>query len=306
MEDSLSQIPDAIDVREGLPRPKWDVIYHWADTNLDPTSLDESWTQIARDWLTRLADSLPRDYALHESPEFLLLAADHSLGQRVLSSSERARRVILKTLNGVASDQGFGKHVVLLFADTDSYYDYVTDFYPDEGEFALSGGMFLDVGYGHFAIYPAYGDDYERVIAHELNHALLRHLPLPLWVNEGVTQVIEDVVMDSSYFMVDHEILRRHRTYWNSQTIDGFWSGESFYSPDDGQELSYHLSQVLFRNLMSDFPKAVNDILNNANFIDAGDSAFGNSCNVSLADRVAQFLGDGNWAPRDNYTVPDA
>lgn len=103
MEDSLSQIPDAIYVREGLPRPKWDVIYDWADTNVDPTSLDESWTQIARDWLTRLGDSLPRDYALHESPEFLLLAADHSLGQRVLASSERARRVILRTLDGVAS-----------------------------------------------------------------------------------------------------------------------------------------------------------------------------------------------------------
>ena len=306
MKDPLSQIPDAIDVREGLPRPKWDAISAWADTNIAPASLDESWTQIARDWLTHLANSLPHDYTLHESPEFLLLAADGSLGQKVISSSERARRVILKTLSGVASDQGFGKHVILLFADTDSYYDYVTDFYPDEGEFALSGGMFFNTGYGHFAICPAYGDDYERVIAHELNHALLRHLPLPLWLDEGVTQVIEDVVMDSSYFMVDHEILRRHRDYWTSQTIDAFWSGESFYSPDDGQELSYHLSQILFRNLMSDFPKAVNDVLNNANFSDAGNSAFLNSCKMSLADRAAQFLGEGNWAPRDNYAVSDA
>lgn len=305
MEDSISQIPDAIVVREGLPRPNWEVIYGWAETNIDPELLDESWTQIARDWLTRLADSLPRDYAIYESPEFLLLAADKSLGQRILSFSERARRVILKTLNGVASDQGFGKHVVLLFADTDSYYDYVADFYPDEGEFGLSGGVFLKVGYGHFAICPTYGDDYERIIAHELNHALLRHLPLPLWLDEGITQVIEDVVVDSSYFMVDHEILRRHRTYWNSQTIAGFWSGDSFSSQGDGQELSYHLSQVLFRNLMSDFPKAVNDILNNAHFADAGNSAFLNSCNVSLSDRAAQFLGDGNWAPRDDYNTPD-
>ena len=303
MEDSLSQIPEAIDVREGLPRPKWDVICAWVEVNVAPASLDETWTQIARDWLSRLADALPREYLLYESPDFLLLAADDSHGQRVLSSSERARRVILKTLEGVASDQGFGKYVVILFADAASYYDYVTDFYPEEGEFALSGGIFLDVGYGHFAICPACGEDYERVIAHELNHALLRHLPLPLWLNEGVTQVIEDVVMDSSYFLVDHEILRRHRAYWNSQTIDGFWSGESFYSPGDGQELSYHLSQVLFRNLMSDFPKMVNEILNNANFTDAGNSAFLNSCSVSLADRAAQFLGDGNWGPRDDYTL---
>ena len=110
-------------MRERLPRPKWEVISAWADANVVATSLDESWTQIARNWLNRLAASLPRNYVLHESPEFLLLAADDSLGQRVLSFSERARRVILKTLEGVASDLGFGKHVVLLFADTDSYYD---------------------------------------------------------------------------------------------------------------------------------------------------------------------------------------
>lgn len=306
MEDSLTPIPDAVVIRESLPRPDWDVIASWVESHGEPDSLDETWTQIARDWLARLGQSLPLDYTVLESPEFLLLAADQSLGTRILNSSERARRIILKTLDGVASDQGYGKHVVLLFADTDSYYDYVTDFYPDEGEFALSGGMFLDVGYGHFAVCPAYGDDYERVIAHELNHALLRHLPLPLWLNEGVTQVMEDVVLDSSYFMVDHEILGRHRAYWNAKTIDMFWSGDSFYSPDDGQELSYHLSQVLFRNLMSDHPKSVNDILNNADFVNAGNAAFVDSCNVTLVERVSQFLGDGPWAPRSNYVVPDA
>ena len=301
----LSQIPDAIDVREGLPRPNWEVIAAWVDGQglVDQYSLDASWTELARDWLRRLSQSLPGDYELHESQEFLLLAADASLGSKVLASSERARRIILETLDGVASDQGLGKHVVLLFGDADSYYDYAADFYPDEGNFALSGGIFLNVGYGHFAICPAHGDNYERVIAHELNHALLQHLPLPLWLNEGVTQVIEDAVVDSSYFMVDHRVVQRHRSYWNFQTIDAFWSGESFHSPGDGQELSYHLSQVLFRNLMSDFPSTVNDILNHANFSDAGDSAFAKFCGVTLADRVAQFLGDGNWSPRDNYWV---
>ncbi|WP_442506027.1 hypothetical protein SH528x_004847 [Novipirellula sp. SH528] len=289
-----------------MPRPKWEAIASWVASNVESISLNEYWTQIARDWLARLAQSLPRGYAVLESPEFLLLASDESLGKRLLSYSERARRIILTTLDGVASNEGHGKHVVLLFADIESYYDYVTDFYPDEGEFALSGGMFLDVGYGHFAVCPAYGDDYERVIAPELNHALLRHLPLPLWLNEGVTQVMEDVVQDSSYFMMDHEILRRHRAYWNAKTIDIFWSGDSFYAPDEGQELSYHLSQVLFRNLMSDYPKAVKEILINANFVDAGNSAFVDSCNMPLAERVAQFLGDGPWAPRDNYVFPDA
>ena len=299
--DSLSPIDDAIIIRDKLPRPKWDVIATWVDAHVEPDALNETWTQIARDWLLRLSRSLPSSYALHESPEFLLLAAEKTLANHVLNSLERARRIILNTLDGVAIDQGYGKHVVLLFADIDSYYDYVVDFYPDEGEFALSGGMFFDVGYGHFAVCPTYGDDYERVIAHELNHTLLRHLPLPLWLNEGVTQFMEDVVLDSTYFSVDHEIRRRHREYWTAETIHMFWSGESFFLPDDGQELSYHLSQVLFRNLMSDHPNCVKDVLNNANFPDAGNAAFVDSCKSSLAERVSQFLGNGPWAPRSHY-----
>ena len=306
MADMLTPIPDAIGVGDSLPRPNWNAIATWVKSDVELALLNETWAQIARDWLTRLSKALPNGYALFESSEFLVLAADEALGQRVLNSCERARRIILKTLDGVAGDQGYGKHVVLLFAESDSYYDYVADFYPDEGEFGLSGGMFIDDGYGHFVVCPAYDDDYERVIAHELNHALLRHLPLPLWLNEGVTQEMEDVVSDSSYFMVDHEILRRHRCYWNAENIHMFWSGESFLFADDGQELSYHLAYVLFRNLMSDYPGSVNDILNNANFIDAGNAALINACHTSLADRVSQFLGDGEWAPRSEYPSSQA
>ena len=306
MEDFFSPIPGAITIRESLPRPNWDVIAAWVDNHLQEAMLDETWTQIARDWLSRLSHSLRNSYALHESSNFLILAANARLAERVLHNSERARHTILDTLAGVASDQGFGKHVILLFADLDSYYDYVADSYPDEGAFALSGGMFFDVGYGHFAICPTAGEDYERVIAHELNHALLRHLPLPLWLNEGVTQVMEDVVLKSSRFTVDHETRRRHLNYWNGDTIHSFWSGESYYFPDDGQELSYHLSQVLFRNLMSDYPKMVKDILKSANFADAGNAAIINHCSVSLKNRASQFLGDGPWAPKSHYTIPDA
>ena len=304
MEDSLGAIPDAIEFRESLPHPKWDVIATWIEDHVEAAMRDDIWTQIARDWLSRFCRSLPTGYALHESPEFLLLAADEPLARRLLRRSERARRIILDTLDGVASDQGYGKLVVLLFADVDSYYDYVLEFYPEEGEFAASSGIFLDEGYSHFAVCPTVSDEYERIIAHELNHALLRHLPLPLWLNEGVTQVMEDVVMESSDFMIDHEIRGCHREFWNAETIHLFWSGDSFYFPDGVQEFSYHLAEVLFRNLMSDHPKEVKNILNNANFADAGNAAFIDNCNESLSDRVSQFLGDGPWAPRSDYATP--
>lgn len=245
-------------------------------------------------------------YVVTESSEFLLLSKDSAeLSDRLLGFCENARRTILETLVDVARDEGFGKHVVLAFEDIENYYDYIADFYPDKGEFALSGGIFLDHGYGHFVICMAYGNEHDRTIAHELNHALIRHLPLPLWLNEGVTQVVEDIVVGSSYFAVDHTTIRRHREYWSGESIHAFWSGSSFFSPDEGQELSYHLSQVLFRNLMSDFPKQISEFLNTAIYRDAGNSALKRLCQTSLGHRVKQFLGEGTWEPDDQYSELD-
>lgn len=303
---SLKSIPEAIERGERFIRPNWQVISEWVEANFPNEQLDESWTCLARQWLEMLIGTLGDGYTITESDEFILVAKeDVRLNNRMLASCEHARWTILRMLPEVARDDGYGKHVVLAFADTESYYDYISDFYPEEGEFALSGGVFLDQGYGHFAICLAYGDDHQRVIAHELNHNLLRHLPLPLWLNEGVTQAMEDMVVDRSYFSTDHNLVRRHRAYWTAKMIDAFWSGDSFILPDDGQELSYHLAQVLFRNLMADFPKQMLPILNSAHYEDAGNAALRKLCNVSLGDRVQQFLGDGDWEPSRSYSDID-
>lgn len=307
MQVSLTSIPNALENRDGLPRPNWSAIFDWVESNIADAALNDAWTQLASDWLDAMIEALPAGYSRQESPEFMLLSnGDAPSGDRILQWCEDSRRTILEALAGVARDEGYGKHVVFAFGDRDTYYDYITDFYPDEGEFAFSGGIFLDRGYGHFAMCMAYGSEHDRTIAHELNHALLRHLPLPLWLNEGVTQLIEDVVVGTSYFMVDQETLQRHRAYWNRDSIHSFWSGDSFHSPDEGQELSYHLSRILFRNLMSDFPQhRIADYLNAANLADAGNKALIEVCGVSLYDRVVQFLGDGDWSPRADYAERD-
>ena len=78
--------------------------------------------------------------------------------------------------------------------------------------------------------------------------------------------------------------------------------GDSFHSPDEGKELSYHLSQVLFRNLMADFPQKIDDLLNTAHYSDAGNQALQQLCKVSLGERVSQFLGEGEWQPSRSYS----
>jgi hypothetical protein len=307
MKIDVAEIPSAFEVREELPRPNWEVISGWIDQNVPPEKLNEAWICVAREWLIQLKSHLPNEYEIVEGTEFLLLsAADAETNQRLLRHCHHYLRVILKLLDGVGGVEGFGKHVVLLFHDTGLFYTYVCDFDPESGEFGAAAGVFLEGGYGHVAIDAKTSFDLERTIVHELTHATLRHLPLPIWLNEGVTQVIEDLAIGRSNFWMNGDLAKQHREFWNADTIDAFWSGESFAFPDDGQMLSYSLAEVLFRNLSADFASESIEFVKRAHFSDAGAKALAETCGAKLSDRVAQFLGPGPWEPRREYPALDA
>ena len=295
----LDDIPGAFKCGHRFHCPQWPAISDWVSTRYSEDQWHVAWTTLGKDWLEHLRSELSGDYAIHESTNFLLLSNQPARqAKRLLEHCEYACQTILRTLDGVARDEGYGKHVVLWFSDMKTYYDYLADFYPEEGEFALSGGVCLNEGYRHMALCQVDDQLPIRTVAHELNHVLLSHLPLPMWLNEGVTQVMEDIVVDASNFFVSPELACEHRNYWNEMTIQQFWDGNSFASPDEGQRLSYHLAQILVRNLMSDYPKQMLKFLASADQADAGNAALQKLCRITLGQRVKQFLGAGDWEPR--------
>ena len=174
---------------------------------------------------------------------------------------EYYRERSLPTLPGVAKQVGLGKHVVLAFAKPDNFFDYVCDFYPDEGEFGAAPAMFLHAYYRHIALCTQLSNDLGRTIAHEMTHCLFEHLRLPLWLNEGLTCVVDDIVIGQNGFLMSAELAKEHRQYWNEKSIQAFWSGNAFRSSDDGRRLSYSLAEVLVRNLMSHFPDRFLDVV---------------------------------------------
>jgi hypothetical protein len=96
----------------------------------------------------------------------------------------------------------------------------------------------------------------EGIIAHELTHHALYNLALPLWAEEGLTQMMEERVAGQGGFALDQEMLARHRKRWLSGGVDRFLSGESFRSPlGDEQELAYNLSQLIVRRMLADHPE---------------------------------------------------
>lgn len=293
----LLDIPNSVESRLGMPRLVWDVIIDWVDENVPEAQRDDAWQQLAEQWLAVLKESLPRPYSVERSESFLALCGVSDLVAPILSWCEHYDRKLRKILAGIAREDGQGP-IILHFHCRETYLDYVMDIYPETGEFADSGGMYLHYGFPHLAIWGQNAVDLERTIAHELSHDLLSHLPLPLWLNEGVTQVAEEMAMESSQFLMSPEIARQHREHWNPASIQRFWSGESFHGPGDEQRLSYSLAQVLIRNLMSDYPRKVAEFVRQANPDDSGDGALLATCGVSLESRVSQFLGAADWNPR--------
>ncbi len=283
---------------DNFPRPNWENIYEYVEAHLKDEEQNKLWCGIANAWMQKLKSKLSDDYQIHESDNYILVTSESDRYVTLLQGFlERSLRRILSTLKGIASDEGYGKYVVIVFTDVDDYYSYMSYYYPEDGVFGLSSGVYLNNGYGHF-VFPHQEVAYaESVVAHEMTHSLLSHLPIPLWLNEGMAVTIEDMITGSAPLRMDKELFARHNAFWGEKEIQEFWSGDAFYRPDEGQALSYHLAQFAVKSLSSDYETFVR-FVNKANYDDSGKSAAIEIFGGDLGELIARFCGDGDWSPK--------
>lgn len=274
-------------------------IWEYIDNNYpdDPDVLHSLWIDIAKYWLNKLIAIKHTHYSIVESDNFVILSSQSlRYTDLFLSFLERKRKKILSLLKNIASDNGYGKHVVIILDDMDSYIEHISPYYPEDGEFGLSSGIYLNHGYGHF-IFPYENlDTAESVATHEMTHALLSHLYLPRWLDEGLATNIENALTGGSPLRMTPDIQQRHRDFWNSETIQNFWMGDSFSQAGEAQELSYHLAQLILSILAKNYDALI-AFVNNANFEDAGNQAIEESYGLSLNKLIQEFIGVGNWTP---------
>ena len=255
-------------------------------------------------WLDAMILALPGQYARTESANFMLLS---ELGPRpgkvLLDYLERSRKRVLATLPQIAADGGHGKSVVMVLGDEDTYYGYVSNYGSASSEpEAFSGGMFIDAGYGHFVFAQGTFESMERVVVHELTHCLVRHLPIPAWLNEGLAVNVEHRFVPQPPRYRAEELQYLLGRFWNASTIQEFWSGKSFLRPDDGQPLSYELARLLAHILDKDYDVFAR-FCAEAKHEDAGEAAAKAVLGMSLGELVAIVLGDGDWTPRPETWV---
>jgi hypothetical protein len=301
---TLPDISEHLHIKEGFCHPDWAAISAIIEKSLPESEWNSAWEAASRSWIDRVKNRLGNDYQVYETANFMILSeAPMSVIKDACRSYEDSRKRILSSLGGVASDEGYGKHVVMMFASLDDYYGYITYFYP-EGESPMSGGVCLSgEGYVHFAFPTTEYSSYRTVLVHELTHGCLGHLPMPRWLNEALAMRMEQVICGSDIFHLDQEVYDKHIGHWSAETIQQFWTGESWEIPGDSFELSYNLAQVVWRKIEVDLavphPEMLQFILD-AHFEDAGEAACQAIFDLSLGDLVMDFLGEGAWAPTPN------
>ena len=282
---------------DDFPRPNWSAIYEHVEKEYQSHDQHELWCDITQTWMLKLLGRLSSDYALHESDNFYLVTSENkkyvSEFQKYL---ERTLKKIVNNLPGIAIDEGYGKYVVLIIDDIDQYYSYLTYFNRSEGEFGLSSGVFLNDGIGHFAFAHQELSYAEVIAAHEMTHALLAHLPIPAWLNEGIAMLMENGLTGSSPLIMNAEIIGRHNKFWGNAEIQTFWNGKSFSQANEGQELSYHMAQFAVKSLTDNYA-LFSKFVNKAHYSDGGESAAIDIYEGSLGGLIAPILGENNWAP---------
>jgi len=298
----ILQLPDAWQVVEGFPQPDWKLIGEHIRQTADQEHLKEAWDKASLQWLGVIKEKLGPDNMIFGSQNFLLLSKKSKISATyLLNVAENSLVSIRNDLKELAWRWEFGKHAIIIFEDLDEYYRYISYFYPDEGEFITSAGIFLNRGYCHTAM--SIQRDYTRTLIHELTHLSVAHLKVPRWLNEGLATTTEEKVTGLMSYRINEETLKQHQEYWNHDTIQDFWSGKSFGTVGDPSKLSYGLAEILVNNMRSDFGSDVHLFVLAAKYEDAGESAALEHLGVSLNEVAATFLGDGDWTPTISATT---
>lgn len=274
----------------GWPIPNWEEL-----GKLEPEKgKHKFWSELSEAWVDCVSAFLGHPYDVYLSDHFILVSPiDKHSSVTLVKWLERSKATIAKFLGDIGDQDFHGKCPVFLFDSEDKYYEYISHYYPD-GEHSTSGGIYLNSGYGHFALPFKDYNSTESVVAHELAHALIGASEMPLWLNEGLAQLCEEQIIGTTSFDID-KVKENIEVHWNAETIQDFWSGNSFNLPTIANELSYHLSQALTYRLMKD-RTTFNVFSASARADDAGEAALQQSYGFGLNDLAATFLGEGDWS----------
>jgi hypothetical protein len=282
----------------GYPILDWQEVRNWLD-GLDASHRSQAWWACERAWLLHFRDALGPHYRLDESDTAAIVSSlDARKAQAALEFMGKTLRRIGRVLDGIAKAPDWGRDLLIVFESQEEYYQYVSHYYPEKGEFAFSAGMHIDSGCGHYVTSGSELWQIEPTLAHEMTHGCLGHLAIPLWLNEGLAVNTERRLAGAgSPLYTPEQLHAKHQRFWSPQTIQEFWSGKSFARPDEGNMLSYDLARILVEQFAASWG-SFRQFVVHAERSDAGAVAAHEHLGLDLGAAVRAMLQkEGSWSP---------
>jgi hypothetical protein len=286
----------------GFPVPDWDAVHRWVESASGTAAKAEAWSACELAWLQHLRVGLGQDYRVRSEDSAIVVSTlPAHVAAATLAFVNKTVQRIVRVLDGLAAIQEWGHDILIVFDEDDAYYRYVSHYYPEAGEFAFSSGMYVNRGCGHFVTVKADLRSIEPVIAHELTHACLDHLPIPAWLNEGLAVNTELRLCPPMQAPENpRQLHARHLGFWGAEEIQEFWSGKSFLRSDQGNELSYDLARILVSQFAADW-EPFRQFALAANLADGAASSGKHHLGIDLGAAVCAVLErepEPSWSPR--------
>jgi hypothetical protein len=284
----------------GFPIPDWKAVNEWTDT----AGIDNAAARnlARRAWLLHLRDATGGGLHVAQSREAMVLSSfDDHVARAAANYVSDVRGRILKLLDGIAEFPARERSVMLVFDNREDYYRYVANYYPADGEFAFSGGMFINAGCPHFVGEKDDLSVLEPMIAHEMTHNAVAHLALPMWLDEGIAVNTENrLTFRPANYQDAIDKINKHRDYWTPERVQEFWSGRSFLRTDEGNELSYDMARHIVDLVARDWD-AFRRFARAARREDGGAAAAREVLGLELGHLAATAIGleeQKEWEPR--------
>ncbi len=244
----------------GLSVLNADLAMAWAESGgADGATRTDRLKALVALWLDRVRDELKRDYRRWRHADVEGLAPlEGNIAPRLAAIGDAASRRVPHYLRGLVEGRDAGPVALVALAGQKDYYTFIDPFQPREGEFATSGGVYIGGAPLPIIAMPIDGAKFamEWVVAHEMTHHVLADLNLPVWIEEGLTQMMEEAVGGKPYASLTLNDIRDHREYWDERSLERYFAGGSFsHAHGPEQRLAYQLSEAIVRTQMADRPK---------------------------------------------------
>ncbi len=241
---------------DAMPYVGWEAAEDWISRQSEYQDHPLLRRAIASYWLEEFARTAPFPATHWRSGTIEGFAPANNKGADLRNSTERILRVIHSTLIKIRGAKPIPPVALLAFPTQDTFITYHANLVPEDTVSMMPGGVYFRAHDGWFPmlLLNMKGDP-RSTIAHELTHHALAECHLPMWIEEGLTQMMEERAAGRPPLLLNAEEIARHRLHWRSAGFEDHLSAQGFHSPDgEVSQRSYELAEWTTRLLLEQRP----------------------------------------------------